>query len=195
LIEQEASSEASTPTGNQTSSSKTNPVAKSAADNAFAQGNLATAPTASTSTAPSGTLFLTSSRYSDLTPVVDYVSSLAYTNTVRSAVSAPALTWSTSLATGAQTYADNCVFAHSGGAYGENIAMGADILAGTKMWGAEKSDWPGGIFTGDTTAGHYTQMIWSNTKQVGCGFSTKCKVNLEYSKQLASVMLTSFSSC
>ena len=60
-------------------------------------------------------------------------------------------------------------FAHSGGSYGENLAIGYSTpTQATVAWGDERKDYnfnkPG--FSAGT--GHFTQMVWKNTKQVGC---------------------------
>ncbi|CAI1510715.1 hypothetical protein SEUBUCD646_0J01320 [Saccharomyces eubayanus] len=88
----------------------------------------------------------------------------------------PALTWSDTLATYAQDYADNydCsgTLTHSGGSYGENLALGYDGPGAVDAWYNEISDYdfsnPG--FSGNT--GHFTQVVWKSTTQVGCGIKT-----------------------
>lgn len=83
----------------------------------------------------------------------------------------PAMSWSPSLAEGAKTWAKKCRFQHSSGNYGENLAMGAPLSARTaaRMWYNEESkyDYKAGKFSSAT--GHFTQLIWKNTTQVGCG--------------------------
>lgn len=81
------------------------------------------------------------------------------------------LVWNDTLASYATTYASaSCTFAHSGGPYGENIAAGySDATATVNAWGDEgleyDFDTPG--FT--ETTGHFTQIVWESTLQVGCG--------------------------
>jgi hypothetical protein len=65
--------------------------------------------------------------------------------------------------------------------YGENLAgqnrgnsPAGNLDTLTKMvesWVVEKENWPGGVLTEENAdlAGHYTQMVWKDTKQVGCG--------------------------
>ncbi|MEO8553630.1 MAG: CAP domain-containing protein, partial [Kofleriaceae bacterium] len=73
-----------------------------------------------------------------------------------------------------------CAFGHSGGQYGENLAAGTegvlDPEATVKMWydEIEKYKFPNGGFSMET--GHFTQVVWRGTTQVGCGHST-CKGN------------------
>ncbi|KAH7021571.1 CAP domain-containing protein [Microdochium trichocladiopsis] len=63
-----------------------------------------------------------------------------------------------------------CEFEHSGGPYGENLALGcSDAQSCVDAWGNERSmypfDKPG--FYMDT--GDFTQLVWKNTTTVGCG--------------------------
>jgi len=113
---------------------------------------------------------------------------LAAHNNYRAAVGVPALQWSDSLAASAQQYANYLAstgqFQHSGTpGVGENLAQGGPPNAFTvtklvDMWGNEKQYFIGGIFptvsrTGNwEDVGHYTQVVWRNTTQVGCGVAT-----------------------
>ncbi len=95
---------------------------------------------------------------------------------------APPLTWSPKLEQVAQKWADSlrtqgCKFGHSGNnSYGENLAAGSsgilDPEATVKMWYDEiaKYKFPDGGFSMET--GHFTQVVWKGTSQVGCGKST-----------------------
>jgi len=83
----------------------------------------------------------------------------------------PQLTWSEPLAAGAQAWAARCNFAHSGAGPGENIAMGTNLGAAqaVALWFSEKGAYnynaPG--FSGNT--GHFTQIVWKGSTQIGCG--------------------------
>jgi len=91
------------------------------------------------------------------------------------------LTWSPQLAGVAQGWANTlvrkgCKFEHSGGQYGENLAAGSsgslDPEGVVAMWYDEiKSfDFAGGGFSMQT--GHFTQVVWRGTSQVGCGVAS-----------------------
>lgn len=94
----------------------------------------------------------------------------------------PALGWSTSAAAVAQAWAANCVYQHNAGRglLGENIAAayppGSFDAAGVvALWGSE---WVGYHYDTNTctppappapqTCGHYTQLVWRSTVNVGC---------------------------
>jgi hypothetical protein len=121
---------------------------------------------------------------------------LAAHNRYRGTVGVPALQWSDSLAAGAQQWADYLAstgqLQHSGTpGVGENLlrvlraalASGSGVAVYTvtqlvDIWGDEKRYFIGGIFpnvsiTGKwEDVGHYTQVVWRNTTQVGCGVAT-----------------------
>jgi uncharacterized protein YkwD len=102
-------------------------------------------------------------------------------NQERAAVGVPPLVWSNSLAAGAQTWAQNLAttgnFAHDPNipkGVGENIAgffPSSGVGQGQSLWVNEKKDWHGGVLTPEnwSQTGHYTQMVWKNTQEVGCG--------------------------
>jgi uncharacterized protein YkwD len=106
-------------------------------------------------------------------------------NKARAQHCAAPLTWSTKLAAAAQKWADalrdqGCTFGHSGGPYGENLAAGTigalDPESTVAFWYDEIKQYkfPDGGFSMKT--GHFTQLVWRGTKQVGCGHS-QCKGN------------------
>jgi hypothetical protein len=104
-------------------------------------------------------------------------------NQYRKEVGVPPLSWSDTLARQAQEWANhlssNRKFEHSGvSGQGENLWMGTSRrFSFTQMvgrWGNEKQHFVRGRFpnvskTGNwADVGHYTQMVWRNTTQVGC---------------------------
>lgn len=98
-------------------------------------------------------------------------------NTLRRKHKAPDVKWSNKLAKNAQKFAKTCSHGHSGShKYGENLAFASYKLKpkdAVGMWYKESAQYnyknPGfGMNTG-----HFTQVVWKNTKQIGCG-QAKC---------------------
>ncbi|GFS06686.1 peptidase inhibitor 16 [Elysia marginata] len=100
------------------------------------------------------------------------------------AATMPDLTWSASLASEAQAWADGCNFAHqTGQSWGENIAArtsGIDtnqdaIDRMVDQWTAESRFNTDGSFSccssSDYSCCHLTQVIWAKTTEVGCGLT------------------------
>lgn len=95
----------------------------------------------------------------------------------------PMLTWSTSAATFAQGYANGCIYQHSDNpTYGENIYAYATTGSGeatlsdaTLSWLSEEPyyNYANNTCSGSPsgTCGHYTQIVWRDTTQVGCGLA------------------------
>jgi uncharacterized protein YkwD len=90
------------------------------------------------------------------------------------------LTWSPTVAQSAQAHANKCVFAHSqGSGYGENLAWGhQSIGAAIKDWYDEIHQYnyysPG--FAMGT--GHFTQIVWKTTTELGCARGNCPNMNL-----------------
>ena len=104
-----------------------------------------------------------------------------YHNKVRRDVGVEPLKWSRSLARFAQQWADelartSCRMKHrSGHRFGENLFIGTAghfrALHAAKAWEGEKPLYKGGVLTRTNwkPAGHYTQMVWRDTRRLGCG--------------------------
>lgn len=91
------------------------------------------------------------------------------------------LAWNDDLEAVAQAWVNNCNWSHNpggssawralgnSGAIGENlfVTSGSNALQGVSAWFEEHQDytWPGG-FSADT--GHYTQLVWADTHEIGC---------------------------
>jgi len=118
---------------------------------------------------------------------IDISELLTAQNKYRTEVGLPPLRWSASLAQSAQNWAGELAkfnqMKHSGAdGVGENLAMwSAGRTSLTKLvdlWGAEKqyfvhADFPSVTTTGDwKTVAHYTQLVWKETTDVGCGLAT-----------------------
>lgn len=99
------------------------------------------------------------------------------------------LSWSTTVASTAQAWADGCLFQHNPNLHalslGENIA--ATAPAGTRtaayvvgLWASEAPYYDYATNTCNTanppntagTCGHYTQLVWRSTTVVGCALRT-----------------------
>jgi len=109
-------------------------------------------------------------------------------NRYRAEVGVPPLVWSDTLANHAQDWADH--LASTGGntlQHSQNTGQGENLWLGTSgyyshtdmvdSWGSEKQYFTAGIFpevssTGSwRDVGHYTQIVWKNTTEVGCGLA------------------------
>ncbi len=92
----------------------------------------------------------------------------------------PPLMWSSTVAAAAQAWSDNCMFAHGGmGNYGQNIYASAGSTAADAVvadWVAEKANYDYASNTCSGTCGHYTQVVWAASLNLGCGV-TNCTQN------------------
>ncbi|KAF8065729.1 alpha-mannosidase [Scenedesmus sp. PABB004] len=107
-------------------------------------------------------------------------------NAFRARYGAPPLTWSAKLATSAQAYADICAngqLAHS--QLGQNLGFTGGDLAPDSMATSMATQFKG--WTDDEASlydynkpvldaryGHFTQVVWYSSTQIGCGYKTKC---------------------
>jgi pathogenesis-related protein 1 len=94
------------------------------------------------------------------------------------------LVWSSTLATTAQTYANQCVYAHSGAAgLGENIyASAPPSMSQTDTADSFVSEFPSYNYAANTCSGvcgHYTQVVWRGTTSLGCGIAN-CSANTPF---------------
>ena len=147
----------------------------------------------STTTAEnSATLPTTSTASNNTGNIADLANSiLAVHNSERAAVGVLPLVWSDTLAADAKTWAEHLAttgeFRHCGGTPGCDTHGAGENLAGfnpskgvsapgegQSLWVDEKKNWHGGVLTPEnwSATGHYTQMVWKDTKQVGCGTAT-----------------------
>ena len=86
------------------------------------------------------------------------------------------LTWSSTAASKAQAWADGCKFEHNPNlsGFGENLAAAtpnALTTAGVVQgWAGEASSYDYGrnLCAPGKVCGHYTQLVWRDTTQVGC---------------------------
>ncbi|OHF01696.1 SCP-like extracellular protein [Colletotrichum orchidophilum] len=97
------------------------------------------------------------------------------TNFYRGEHNASSVIWNATLADFATDYlddmsGDSCDFEHSGGPYGENLAKGyPNATASVEAWGEERDDYDFKKGQFDEGTGHFTQLVWKDTTDVGCG--------------------------
>jgi pathogenesis-related protein 1 len=102
---------------------------------------------------------------------------LAAHNAIRASVQVPALAWSEKLAAVAQAWANTLSERHRfehqpNSPYGENLfeiagreATPAEV---TDTWAAEADDYDYKANSCHGVCGHYTQLVWRTTREVGC---------------------------
>ncbi|KAI9372701.1 CAP domain-containing protein [Aspergillus egyptiacus] len=114
----------------------------------------------------------------------DYQSRVLYSHNIhRANHSSPDVAWSSDLAASAQVLASRCVYEHdtsiNGGGYGQNIGYGVSadevaVMISNLMYNNEMEYFANlyGQPTPDMTLfekwGHFSQIIWKGTDQVGC---------------------------
>ncbi|KAI1374223.1 PR-1-like protein [Hypoxylon crocopeplum] len=101
------------------------------------------------------------------------------TNVYRSTYNASSVRWNSTLESFASSYLsssqspssdESCTMAHSGGPYGENLALGcSDAGSCVDMWAAESASYDYGSPRFAEATGHFTQLVWRDTTDVGCG--------------------------
>ncbi|KAI0461682.1 hypothetical protein LJB42_004755 [Komagataella kurtzmanii] len=152
-------------------------------------GTSATSTSTSTGTGTTGTGTTSSSTSSSATSTptgsVDAISQtlLDTHNDKRALHGVPDLTWSTELADYAQGYADSYTcgssLAHTGGPYGENLASGYSPAGSVEAWYNEISDYDFSNPGYSAGTGHFTQVVWKSTTQLGCGYK-ECSTDRYY---------------
>ena len=121
---------------------------------------------------------------------VDPAAMVAAHNRWRAEVGVSGLRWSDKLAGVAQGWADQlksegCSMYHSGNGYGENIYKASSLMWSdgrrdlqkktpqqvTDSWGSEIKFYSYADNSCSGVCGHYTQVVWKDTKEVGCAMS------------------------
>lgn len=161
-------------TSNPTSSS----LAKSTSTGAASKAETASSSKhSSTSTASRSASSSASSATATASLAPMYQQMLDETNKKRALhVDTAPLTWSEELAKYAQNYADNydCSgdLIHSHGPYGENLAEGTSAVGAVDAWYNEITDYDYSKPDFSMTTGHFTQLVWKSTTQMGCAYRT-----------------------
>lgn len=121
---------------------------------------------------------------------VDSAAMVAEHNRWRAQVGSPPLRWSDKLAGIAQDWADHltsngCAMYHSNNGYGENIYQASALMWSdgrrdfqhktpkdvTDSWGSEIKYYNYADNSCSGVCGHYTQLVWKDTKEMGCAMS------------------------
>ncbi len=105
-------------------------------------------------------------------------------NYYRQIQNAPNVTWSDDLAADAQVWADKIAkkdqLIHSDMQWGENIYWSSDYSTPqhvVDVWASEQKYYNGEKITNQNYSlfGHYTQVIWAETTQIGCAYAISRK--------------------
>ncbi|KAF2730407.1 PR-1-like protein [Polyplosphaeria fusca] len=96
------------------------------------------------------------------------------TNTFRRQHNATKLAWNETSAKFAASNSKECIFEHSGGPTGENLASGyPNATSSIEAWGHEREEYDFDKATFSKTTGHFTQLVWKSTTSLGCA-RTRC---------------------
>jgi hypothetical protein len=93
----------------------------------------------------------------------------------------PTVSWSAAIAASAQAFTTNCVFADTMNSYGSNAYAGTGKSTPEEVvssWVGEDAYYDYASNTCETgqQCGHYTQVVWRDSVQIGCGM-TNCTEN------------------
>ena len=99
--------------------------------------------------------------------------------------SLPPMAWSSAIAANAQAWTNNCVFADTtgpNGDYGSNAFSGTGTYTPANVvdsWVSEDAhyDYATNTCASGDECGHYTQVVWRSSVQLGCGFTSCTKNN------------------
>ncbi|CDO93499.1 unnamed protein product [Kluyveromyces dobzhanskii CBS 2104] len=167
----EQPTETSTPT---TSTGAAPTTSTEAAPTASTEAAPATTSSTSSASSTSSTAAATTSASSD-SSLSSFASGMLDEHNAKRSLhkDTPSLSWSADLASYAQNYADNydCSgsLTHSGGQYGENLALGYGTTGAVDAWYNEIKDYDFSSGDYSSSTGHFTQVVWKSTTKVGCG--------------------------
>lgn len=138
----------------------------------------AAAAPATTSTTAAAVSTPAATQQADNSNLSDFANSMLNEHNAKRALhqNTSPLTWSDELASYAQNYANayDCSgnLVHSGGPYGENLAVGYSDVGAVDAWYDEISQYDYSNPGFSEATGHFTQVVWKGTSQVGCGVKT-----------------------
>ena len=97
-------------------------------------------------------------------------------NEIRARYGAAPLVWSDELAATAQAWANNCKFEHGGSnGAGQNLGFGqADVISLVNQFYAETDKYTDNKPDFAMETGHFTQVVWKDTKEVACAVQMSC---------------------
>jgi len=128
---------------------------------------------------PSSTVTITTGPPTPST-VPEYVSTPSFTSAIlnstnffRTAHNATPINYNETLAKFASSFLEDnraCAFHHSGGPFGENLALGyPNVHSGVEAWGNEREEYNFRDPGFEAKTGHFTQLVWKGTTDLGCG--------------------------
>ncbi len=98
-------------------------------------------------------------------------------NAVRKKHRVKDLVWSEKLAKSAEKFAKTCPTGHSKLPYGENMAMATYVQQPQNVvqrWYSEESKYNYKVPKYSRETGHFTQLVWKDTTEVGCAQVSNC---------------------
>lgn len=134
-----------------------------------------------TSTTTTTTTITTTTMETRAAAPLDFSAILDLHNDLRRRHGAADLHWSIRLQETARAVAQKCKFRHSGLGNGENLfalvgQVPADLgVQATRAWYAEKDRYSFANPGFSPRTGHFTQVVWKSTRQLGCWEEKSCR--------------------
>lgn len=95
----------------------------------------------------------------------------------------PPVTWDAATAVFAKQGADRCIFSHrTQDSFGENLFASTEPSTPTSVvdaWDSEKRAYNYATNGCTAVCGHYTQVVWRSSVQIGCS-TTRCTTNTPF---------------
>lgn len=150
-----------------------------------------TTPTTNGTTTPATTATTATTSSPSSSVPTNFADAMVYWhNQYRSLHGVPNVTWNQTLADYAANYATQCSTSHSGSPYyGENLAYGGYTNPSyyIYLWYNEIQNYNFSNPGFSKTTGHFTQVVWKDSIQIGCGWVSSCASTLgvDYPNYLA----------